>query len=67
LQGQASRLKLEKYPDSVPAAFDQVKQHVFDHVRHIRAGQFRPAPPEDGCPSYCPAVAFCWRYQAKSW
>ena len=67
LQGQASRFKLEKYPDSVPAAFDQVKQHVFDHVRHIRAGQFRPAPPEDGCPSYCPAVAFCWRYQAKSW
>jgi ATP-dependent helicase/DNAse subunit B len=67
LQGQASSFKLEKYPDGVQAAFAQVKQHVIDHVRHIRAGDFQPAPPEGGCPAYCPAVAFCWRYQPKSW
>jgi ATP-dependent helicase/DNAse subunit B len=67
LQGQASSFKLEKYPGGVQAAFDQVKQHVFDHVRHIRAGQFQPKPPEDGCPSYCPAVAFCWRYMSKTY
>ena len=39
LQGQASSFKLEKYPDGAPAAFDQVKQHVIDHVQHIRAGR----------------------------
>ena len=67
LQGKASSFKLEKYPDGLDAAFKLVKQHVSDHVRNIRAGQFQPVPPEGGCPSYCPAVAFCWRYQAKSW
>ena len=67
LQGKASSFKLEKYPDGIDAAFDRVEQHVIDHVRHIRAGQFPPVPPDDGCPSYCPAVAFCWRYAAKSW
>jgi ATP-dependent helicase/nuclease subunit B len=67
LQGTASSFKLEKYPDGLDAAFDRVKQHVIDHVRNIRAGQFQPVPPDDGCPSYCPAVAFCWRYKAKSW
>jgi ATP-dependent helicase/DNAse subunit B len=65
LKGEASSFKLEKYPAGVEAAFDQVKQHVVDHVRHIRAGDFQPVPPEGGCPSYCPAVAFCWRYTPK--
>jgi ATP-dependent helicase/nuclease subunit B len=67
LQGTASSFKLEKYPDGAQAAFDQVKQHVVDHVRHIRAGDFQPAPPDGGCPSYCPAIAFCWRYTRKSY
>ena len=67
LQGKASSFKLEKYPDGIDAAFKLVKQHVSDHVQNIRAGQFQPVPPEDGCPSYCPAVAFCWKYKAKSW
>jgi ATP-dependent helicase/nuclease subunit B len=66
LKGEASSFKLEKSPDGVRAAFDQVKQHVIDHVRHIRAGDFQPAPPDGGCPSYCPAVAFCWRYTSRS-
>jgi ATP-dependent helicase/DNAse subunit B len=67
LRGEASSFKLEKYPDGIDAAFDQVKQHVVDHVRHIRTGQFQPTPPDGGCPSYCSAVAFCWRYTPKSY
>jgi ATP-dependent helicase/DNAse subunit B len=67
LKGEASSFKLEKYPDGVEAAFDQVKQHVIDHVSRIRAGRFQPAPPDGGCPAYCPAIAFCWRYTPKSW
>ena len=67
LQGKASSLKLEKYEGGIDAAFERVKQHVIDHVRHIRAGDFRPVPPDGGCPSYCPAVAFCWRYTPSTW
>jgi len=29
----------------------------------IRAGQFVPVAPQGGCPSYCPAIQWCWRYQ----
>ncbi len=28
----------------------------------VRAGAFPPEPPRGGCPSYCPAAAWCWRY-----
>jgi ATP-dependent helicase/DNAse subunit B len=59
----ASSLKLEKYPNGVQAAFDTVAQHVGSHVRDIRAGRFSPQPPKDGCPHYCPAIAFCWQYR----
>ncbi|MFL7867424.1 MAG: PD-(D/E)XK nuclease family protein [Anaerolineales bacterium] len=61
----ASSLKLEKYPGGVQAAFDRALQHVGSHVRNIRAGRFSPYPPKDGCPQYCPAIAFCWKYTAK--
>ncbi len=67
LQGKASSFKLEKYPDGIDAAFERVKQHVVDHVRHIRAGDFQPVPPDGGCPGYCPAVTFCWRYTARNY
>lgn len=66
LKSEASSFKLEKYEGGSDAAFEQVRQHVVDHVRHIRAGDFQPAPPEGGCPSYCPATAFCWRYTPKA-
>jgi ATP-dependent helicase/DNAse subunit B len=67
LKGEASSFKLEKYPDGVEAAFERVKQHVSNHVQHIRAGDFQPTPPDGGCPAYCPAVAFCWRYVPRIW
>jgi ATP-dependent helicase/DNAse subunit B len=67
LQAKASSFKLEKYEGGSGAAFARVQQHVIDHVRHIRAGQFQPVPPDEGCPSYCPAIAFCWRYTPKSY
>ena len=67
LQAKASSFKLEKYEGGSDAAFARVQQHVIDHVHHIRAGQFQPIPPDEGCPSYCPAIAFCWRYTSKSY
>ena len=64
-RAEASSLKLESYPGGVEAAFTQAVEHASAYVRDIRAGKFQPHPPSDGCPSYCPASAFCWRYQPK--
>ena len=44
------------------AAIEVATQHVSEHVRRIRDGQFVPAAPSKGCPKYCPAKVFCWRY-----
>ncbi len=32
------------------------------YVEAIRAGKFEPRVPPGGCPSYCPATAWCWRF-----
>jgi len=34
--------------------------HVWEAIHSARGGHFVPHPPNDGCPSYCPAAAFCW-------
>jgi ATP-dependent helicase/DNAse subunit B len=59
----ASSLKLEKYPGGAQAAFETATQHVASHVKNIRAGQFEPQAPKNGCPHYCPAIGFCWQYR----
>ncbi len=65
-RGEASSLKLENYEGGVEAAFQTAIQHVGAHVGNIRLGQFQPTPPSDGCPRYCPASPFCWRYKSKA-
>lgn len=64
-RAQASSLKLEKFEGGVPGAFEVAKRHLAAHVRGIRSGQFQPSPPDKGCPGYCPAVGFCWRYKPQ--
>ncbi|HEY5730413.1 MAG TPA: PD-(D/E)XK nuclease family protein [Anaerolineales bacterium] len=62
-KAEASSLKLEKFDGGVNGAFETAVAHVTKHVANIRAGHFEPKPPEEGCPSHCPAVNFCWRYK----
>ncbi|MBI3360123.1 MAG: exodeoxyribonuclease V subunit gamma, partial [Chloroflexi bacterium] len=64
-QAKESSLKLEKFEGGVPGAFETVTHHLATHVAGIRAGQFQPEPPDGGCPGYCPAVGFCWRYRPR--
>lgn len=45
------------------AAYAVARSHLEDYVTGVRSGQFPPVPPNGGCPSYCPAAAWCWRYQ----
>ncbi|MEW5940687.1 MAG: PD-(D/E)XK nuclease family protein, partial [Chloroflexota bacterium] len=62
-KAEASSLKLEKFEGGVNGAFETAVAQIVKHVTNIRAGHFEPKPPEEGCPSYCPAVNFCWRYR----
>jgi RecB family exonuclease len=49
------------------AAIDTALAHSWQAVRAVRAGQFVPKAPEDGCPEYCPAAGFCWHYEPRGW
>lgn len=64
-QARPSLLKLEEYDGGVEAACDMAVAHVASHVSHIQGGDFRPHPPAEGCPHYCPAATFCWRYRSS--
>ncbi|MGH2620591.1 MAG: PD-(D/E)XK nuclease family protein [Anaerolineales bacterium] len=48
------------------AAYATARRHVRRIVDGVRAGQFPPIPPPGGCPDYCPAAAWCWRYQPSA-
>ncbi len=65
-QGEASSLKLSNFQceaGSGPQAAAAVAAgHVTAFVTAIRQGQFNPLPPKGGCPSYCPAAAWCWHF-----
>ena len=45
------------------AAYATVRAHVRRVVEGVSAGRFPPIPPPAGCPDYCPAAAWCWRFQ----
>lgn len=64
-KAEPSSLRLEKFDGGVNGAFGTAIAHIVKHVANIRAGHFEPQPPEEGCPSYCPAVGFCWRYKRE--
>jgi RecB family exonuclease len=48
------------------AAYATARAHVRRAVEGIRAGRFPPIPPPAGCPDYCPAAAWCWRFQPSA-
>jgi len=49
------------------AAYATARGHVGRIVDGVSAGVFPPMPPPGGCPEYCPAAAWCWRYQPAGW
>jgi ATP-dependent helicase/nuclease subunit B len=64
---KASSFKLSKYQSDDQQGLSTAKallgEHIQRSLRGIRAGNFAPSPPRGGCPSYCPAAGWCWRYQ----
>jgi len=67
LAAKAGSLKLENFEsedgDGFDATVEIVKKHLLRIVTGIRSGEFPPIPPKGGCPAYCPAAQWCWRYQ----
>ena len=47
------------------AAYQVVREHIRDVLEGSMAGNFVPKAPKDGCPDFCPAISWCWRYEAR--
>jgi ATP-dependent helicase/DNAse subunit B len=62
---EASKFTLAGFEGGPAAAVETALAHAWAAVRGARAGQFVPHPPAEGCPDYCPAVAFCWHYRPR--
>jgi RecB family exonuclease len=62
---EPSKLRLSEY--GVDEAISAAVGHAWLIVRSARQGHFVPQAPADGCPEYCPAVAFCWNYRPGRW
>lgn len=75
LKAEAGSLRLSRFQpkrdDSTivgpSAAISIMKRYVKEYVGAIRQGKFPPIPPRDGCPDYCAAAAWCWRYSPSAW
>jgi ATP-dependent helicase/DNAse subunit B len=62
-----SYLKLEKCEGGVPGAIETAVTYTREIVSAARAGKFAPAPPDGGCPPFCPAAAFCEQFEPRTW
>ena len=66
-KAEASPLKLSRAEGGVQGALHIASQHTWSAVRGVRDGRFAPTPPKGGCPTYCAAASFCWRYAPPKW
>ncbi len=64
-QAERSTFTLSRFDGGPDGAIKVVTDKAWEAVRGARAGHFVPQPPRGGCPSYCPAAAFCWRYRPQ--
>lgn len=50
-----------------PADLEGVEARVREVVSGVLAEEFAPRPPPGGCPPWCPAAVYCWRYSPPPW
>ena len=67
LAAKPGTLKLSRFKtengQGVDEAIRVLVAHLTGYSAGIRAAEFPPIPPKGGCPVYCPAAQWCWRYQ----
>ncbi|MFT5194533.1 MAG: ATP-dependent helicase/DNAse subunit B [Cellvibrionaceae bacterium] len=66
-QAEASPFTLGKYAGGPAQAAETAAGYAWQAVEQVRAGRFEPTPPEKGCPSWCPAAQWCWKYKPSNW
>lgn len=68
---ESGSLKLSTFKsetgEGIEVAIQTSKEHLTRILKGIRTGDFPPVPPKGGCPEYCPAAQWCWRYQKGGW
>lgn len=62
---EASEFTLATFEGGPDGARATALSYAWAVVRDARAGHFSPHPPNDGCPDYCPAAAFCWHFRPR--
>lgn len=75
LAGKAGSLRLSGFKrtragrtyEGPGGAMELAREHVARILAGVRAGAFQPQPPPGGCPPYCPAAQWCWRYAPAAW
>ena len=45
------------------AACEILREHLRQVLLGVRSGEFGAQVPSNGCPTWCPAAGFCWRYR----
>jgi len=64
---KAGSLKLSKFEyesfEGTHGAIQVVLQHLQVVMDGLNKADFRPQVPVSGCPDYCPARLWCWRYR----
>lgn len=67
LNAEAGSLRLSKCAtddaEGMEAAVEITRGHLLRILTGIRSAQFPPQKPDGGCPPYCPAAQWCWRYE----
>jgi ATP-dependent helicase/DNAse subunit B len=65
---KASAIKLSSFEyggiEGPEAAYQIVREHIGEVLVGSKTGHFAPKAPKNGCPEYCPAILWCWRYEA---
>ena len=64
---KAGALKLSEFGTDDSKGVEEAIKVVVEHLKRIlagiRAGEFPPSPPKNGCSPYCSAVQWCWHYK----
>jgi ATP-dependent helicase/DNAse subunit B len=62
---ERSSFTMARFRGGPERAIGVAVEHAWTAIRSAREGHFEPLPPDDGCPSWCPAGAFCWHRRMR--